>query len=77
MARLWKGVFYCFWMSDKPRVQQALADELAALVLVVKSTDGALAFLGGFWEALVREWNGLDRLRCAFCHPEVNTREGG
>ncbi|CAD6909739.1 unnamed protein product, partial [Tilletia controversa] len=33
MAKLWKGIFYCFWMSDKPLVQQALASELAQLVL--------------------------------------------
>ncbi|KAE8233637.1 hypothetical protein CF326_g1319 [Tilletia indica] len=33
MAKLWKGIFYCFWMSDKPLVQQALATELAQLVL--------------------------------------------
>ncbi|WFD00326.1 hypothetical protein MYAM1_003074 [Malassezia yamatoensis] len=33
LAKLWKGIFYCFWMSDKPLVQQALAQELADLVL--------------------------------------------
>jgi ribosomal RNA-processing protein 1 len=66
MAKLWKGIFYCFWMSDKPPVQQALAAELAELVLTITSTDSALAFLRGFWEAVVREWSGLDRLRCAY-----------
>ncbi|WFC95767.1 hypothetical protein MBRA1_002421 [Malassezia brasiliensis] len=35
IAKLWKGIFYCFWMSDKPLVQQALAQELANLVLHV------------------------------------------
>ncbi|KAK0537377.1 hypothetical protein OC834_000821 [Tilletia horrida] len=35
MAKLWKGIFYCFWMSDKPLVQQALATELADLVLLI------------------------------------------
>ena len=35
IAKLWKGIFYCFWMSDKPLVQQALAQELANLVLYV------------------------------------------
>lgn len=33
--KLWKGIFYCFWMSDKPMVQQQLAQELADLVLAV------------------------------------------
>ncbi|KAK0465595.1 nucleolar protein,Nop52-domain-containing protein [Desarmillaria tabescens] len=63
MARLWKGIFYCFWMSDKPLIQQALATELAELVLTITSTPAALSFLSGFWETMVREWNGMDRFR--------------
>jgi Nucleolar protein,Nop52 len=54
-----------FWMSDKPLVQQALATELADLVLTITTTSSSLAFLRGFWETTVREWNGIDRLRCA------------
>jgi len=63
MAKLWKGIFYCFWMSDKPLVQQALASELAELLLTISDTPSALHFLRGFWITLVREWNGIDRLR--------------
>lgn len=64
--------FAGFWMSDKPLVQQALASELSSLVLLVdpKGVDTlrertlvALEFVGGFWEATVREWSGIDRLR--------------
>ena len=50
-------------MSDKPLVQQALASELAGLLLAIPSSATALAFLRGFWEAILREWNGIDRLR--------------
>ncbi|KAG6814117.1 hypothetical protein H0H92_002112 [Tricholoma furcatifolium] len=63
MDKLWKGIFYGFWMSDKPLVQQALATELADLVLSIAQTSSALAFLRGFWEMIVREWNSIDRLR--------------
>ncbi|KAI0720137.1 Nop52-domain-containing protein [Fomitopsis betulina] len=63
MAKLWKGIFYCFWMSDKPLVQQALASDIAEILLNVTSTPFALDFLQGFWEATVREWSGIDRLR--------------
>ncbi|KAG7452318.1 Nop52-domain-containing protein [Guyanagaster necrorhizus] len=63
LAKLWKGIFYCFWMSDKPLIQQALATELAELVLTITSTSSSLAFLSGFWETTVREWNRIDRLR--------------
>ncbi|KIL71672.1 hypothetical protein M378DRAFT_155269 [Amanita muscaria Koide BX008] len=63
LAKLWKGIFYCFWMSDKPLVQQALADELAELLLTISTPSASLFFLRGFWETTVREWNGIDQLR--------------
>ncbi|KAG6337072.1 hypothetical protein ID866_2025 [Astraeus odoratus] len=63
MAKLWKGIFYCFWMSDKPLVQQALASELAELLLTIADTSSSLHFLRGFWSIIVREWHGIDRLR--------------
>ena len=65
-----------FWMSDKPLVQQALADNLSNLTLEVRASKknssgqgrvarfrSALEYLRGFWDAIVREWGGLDRLR--------------
>ncbi|KAI0334375.1 Nop52-domain-containing protein [Cubamyces sp. BRFM 1775] len=63
MAKLWKGIFYCFWMSDKPLVQQALASEIAEILLNITKLSVSLEFLRGFWEATVREWNNIDRLR--------------
>ncbi|KAK4686819.1 ribosomal RNA-processing protein 1, partial [Tremellales sp. Uapishka_1] len=74
MAKLWKGLFYCFWMSDKPLIQQSLASDLASLLLKINpktsSSDSeterfqaSLSFLDGFWKAMIREWSGLDRLR--------------
>jgi ribosomal RNA-processing protein 1 len=53
-------------MSDKPLVQQALATELAEIVLAIPNTMSSLAFLRGFWESTVREWAGIDRLRYGF-----------
>ena len=32
MMKLWKGLFYTFWMSDKPPVQEALATLLSEIV---------------------------------------------
>ena len=31
LMRLWKGLFYCMWMSDKPLVQEELAGKIADL----------------------------------------------
>lgn len=56
-------VFTGFWMSDKPLVQQALATDLAEILLNIPNVQGSLDFLKGFWEAIVREWSGIDRLR--------------
>jgi len=56
--------FAGFWMSDKPLVQQALASELAELLLTISDIPSALKFLRWFWITLVREWSGIDRLRC-------------
>jgi len=50
-------------MSDKPLVQQALASELAELLLTISTTTASLAFLRAFWEATVREWSSIDRWR--------------
>ena len=32
MLRLWKGLHYCFWMSDKPLVQEELAENISNIV---------------------------------------------
>lgn len=60
-----------YWMSDKPLVQQQLAANLSSILLSIEkdnddmesSTNAALDFISGFWEAMVREWVGIDRLR--------------
>lgn len=33
MMKLWKGLFYTFWMSDKPDVQEELAISLSLMVI--------------------------------------------
>ncbi|KAJ9095311.1 hypothetical protein QFC21_005677 [Naganishia friedmannii] len=78
MRRLWKGLFYCFWMSDKPLVQQRLATDLSEIILQITPQDegdddeeeqglardmAALDFIQGFWETIIREWVGIDRFR--------------
>ena len=53
-------------MSDKPLVQQALASEIADIVLSISNNVASLGFVRGFWEAIVREWGGIDRLRYVY-----------
>jgi hypothetical protein len=37
--RLWKALFYCYWMSDKGPVQRELAERLAALINVCSNQE--------------------------------------
>ncbi|KAG8983682.1 hypothetical protein FRB93_007079 [Tulasnella sp. JGI-2019a] len=63
MIKLWKGLFFCFWHSDKPLVQQALATDLAELMLNINSTPTSFQFLKGFWQMIVEQWTKIDHLR--------------
>ncbi|KAL8460179.1 hypothetical protein ACS0TY_031908 [Phlomoides rotata] len=62
IKKLWKGLFYCLWHSDKTPNQVALIDRLTSLFL---SLHNALSveFFRGFLVTLRREWPGIDRLR--------------
>ena len=68
--KLWKGFFYCFWLSDKTEGQFVLAEMIAKLVHNLPAENdsgfaesGAALFLRSFWETMGREWPCLDRLR--------------
>ncbi|KAF2842508.1 hypothetical protein M501DRAFT_421917 [Patellaria atrata CBS 101060] len=62
LLKLWKGLFYCVWMSDRPRAQQQLARDLADLMEILPP-ETIVPFLSAFWKTIAREWNGIDVLR--------------
>ncbi|KAI8922387.1 hypothetical protein DFJ77DRAFT_22375 [Powellomyces hirtus] len=62
LMKLWKGLFYSFWMSDKPMIQEHLADKLAGLLLKLPQGN-AMRYIKAFWTIMVTEWHGIDRLR--------------
>jgi ribosomal RNA-processing protein 1 len=49
-------------MSDKPLIQQALANDLGGLVMELPASN-AIPFLKAFWQIHCQEWHGLDRIR--------------
>uniref|UniRef100_A0A2M4A660 Putative nucleolar protein n=1 Tax=Anopheles triannulatus TaxID=58253 RepID=A0A2M4A660_9DIPT len=62
--RLWKGLFYCMWMSDKPLVQEELAESLGALVRCFQhDVPVAVQFFKAFLVTMGIEWFGIDRWR--------------
>ncbi|XP_072254623.1 ribosomal RNA processing protein 1 homolog A-like [Pyxicephalus adspersus] len=62
-SKIWKGLFYCMWMQDKPILQEELARNMAQLVHILHTRESRNLFLRAFWQTLNREWNGIDRLR--------------
>lgn len=74
--RLWTGLFYALWMTDRPRPQQALAAALADLVFELRprrgggddddeaaAAESVGAWLRAFWAVLSAQWPRIDRLR--------------
>lgn len=63
LLKIWKGLFYCMWMSDKMPVQEELSTNLASLMHSCRTVSSALLFIGAFYATMIREWPLLDRLR--------------
>lgn len=61
--RIWKGLFYCMWMADKPLPQEKLADELGTLVHCFPDPAVAIQFFGMFLRTMSLEWYGIDQWR--------------
>jgi ribosomal RNA-processing protein 1 len=60
--KLWKGLFYAMWFSDKPRPQQYLARELGELFLDVPVAEFA-KFQLAFWVIIAKDWANIDHWR--------------
>jgi len=63
MMRLWKGLYYCFWHSDKPMVQEELAENISSFIPAFRSEKSSLIFIRSFHKTIGREWFGIDRWR--------------
>ncbi|NXH20098.1 RRP1B protein, partial [Bucco capensis] len=63
LLKIWKGLFYCLWMQDKPLLQEELADNISQLIHVIENTEARHLFIQTFWQTMNREWNGIDNLR--------------
>ncbi|KAM9805059.1 ribosomal RNA processing protein 1 homolog B [Neosynchiropus ocellatus] len=63
LLKLWKGLFYCLWMQDKPLLQMDLSKLIAAMIHNFHDLDAQLLYLRACLQTFKREWNGIDRLR--------------
>ncbi|KAK2841614.1 hypothetical protein FQN49_006083 [Arthroderma sp. PD_2] len=63
LLKVWKGLFFCFYHSDKPLTQQALARSLSYTLVPSLPENMVLPFLRAFWITMSRDFHSLDRLR--------------
>lgn len=61
--RVWKGLFYSMWMSDKPLPQENLANKIAALVHSFSNIESSMQFFAMFLKTMAIEWGGIDQWR--------------
>ncbi|XP_059619239.1 ribosomal RNA processing protein 1 homolog [Phlebotomus argentipes] len=61
--RLWKALFYAMWMSDKPLVQEQLAEDIGALLHCFPTPQVSMQFYSVFLQTMNREWYGIDQWR--------------
>ncbi|KAJ5135209.1 Ribosomal RNA processing protein [Penicillium bovifimosum] len=63
LLKLWKGLFYCFYHSDRPLTQQALARALSYTLVPSLPHQTLHRFLRAFWITIGRDFHALDRIR--------------
>lgn len=61
--RLWKGLFYCMWMSDKYLIQEEVAESLSKIVHCFDVKDVVLLYTSCALKTLGTEWFGIDQYR--------------
>jgi ribosomal RNA-processing protein 1 len=63
MLSVWKGLFYCFWMSDKMLIQEELAENICNMIDAFASLKDTVLFMRTFFMTMTREWFGIDKWR--------------
>lgn len=58
MDHLWKALFYCIWMADKPHIITRVIHNVVNLADIAGQP-----FLDALFVCIMREWHGIDRHR--------------
>ncbi|KAM3955486.1 ribosomal RNA processing protein 1 homolog Nnp-1 [Aphomia sociella] len=63
--RVWKGLFYAVWMSDKPLIQEELCESIAGILdlFPAEQIKYALLMMKAGLRVLATEWYGIDHHR--------------
>lgn len=52
LLTLFEGIFYCFWHSDKPKYQDALATKIANFTDMIKKEENVLMWVRYFFKCI-------------------------
>ena len=63
MMKIWKGIYYAYWMSDKSNVQRELALNIAKILHTFNHYDRSIIYYKCFFATMNREWSGIDHHR--------------
>lgn len=61
--KLWKGLYFSMWFSDRPLPQQRLAERLGELFSQVIPLLQFETFVEAFWVVIIKEWPSIDQWR--------------
>ena len=61
--KLWKALYFCMWLTDKPVVQDEMANSLATLARELSRPENVHAFFAAYLELMRLEWIKIDYLR--------------
>ncbi|CAF9939378.1 MAG: hypothetical protein ALECFALPRED_008084 [Alectoria fallacina] len=62
LLKIWKGLFFCIFHTDRPIPQQRLSKSLASLLLPLPTTL-FLPFIHAFWKTIIQYWSQIPSLR--------------
>ncbi|CAK1592932.1 unnamed protein product [Parnassius mnemosyne] len=64
-TRVWKGLFYAMWMSDKPLIQEELCENIAGIldIFPLEQIKNAVLMTKAGLKVLATEWYGIDQHR--------------
>ncbi|CAH2101915.1 unnamed protein product [Euphydryas editha] len=64
-VRIWRGLFYAVWMSDKPLIQEELCDNIAGILDLFSPNqiESAMRMSKAGFKVLAKEWYGIDQHR--------------
>ncbi|VEU24373.1 DEKNAAC105652 [Brettanomyces naardenensis] len=63
LQKLWKGLYYTMWFSDRPLPQKRLALKMSSLFSQSISEDQFAVFVTAFWFIVAKEWPQVDKWR--------------